>query len=162
MPPDENAFRRIREAALAHRCPFERALLARCAGCSLARPVLMAEREAFGCTSAQASERCHSYRQRLREAARFALRIDGDGPLPFGKEIRLQCGGLIGLDESLGSPDDDLAGGANGQAAPLAGVADADRLLRDALGRYDSLERLPWSRIIRAVVRYQPRPAARR
>jgi hypothetical protein len=159
MPPDENALRRLRDAALANRCPFERALLARCAACSLARPVLVAEREVFGCVSAAASVRCGEYRQRLREAARFALRIDGDSPLPFGKVIRLQCGGLIGLAEAIGTRDADDVGDAPRAAAV---VADADGLLRDALDLHGGLDGLPWSRIIRAVVRYQPRRAARR
>ena len=91
-PPDEDAFRRRREAAIGHACPFERALLARCAACGLARSVLLAEREAIGCQSQAASERCHAYHDELRAASRFALRADASAPWPFSKEIRLQCG----------------------------------------------------------------------
>ncbi len=162
-PPDEHEFRRLRQTAVPQPCAFERALLARCAGCSLARPVLLAERESIGCSSAPAGERCRAYRGLLRESARFALRIDAGGPLPFAKEIRLQCGGLIGLDDSL---REDVHGGAAPASAPAsapaAALADVDALLREALARYGGLEALPYSRIIRAVIRYEPRPRARR
>lgn len=150
-PPDEDAFRQRREAALGNACPFERALLARCAACSRARTVLLAEREAFGCASTIASRRCHAYHAELRAAARFALRIDAAGPWPFAKEIRLQCGGLMGLQQAL-DEDDGLA--ADTRATQ---VADADALLARASQRYGPLAELPYSRIMRAVIRYEPR-----
>lgn len=155
-PPDEDAFRRQRDAALGHACPFERALLARCAACGLARSVLLAEREAIGCQSQAASERCHAYHDALRTASRFALRADASAPWPFSKEIRLQCGGLIGLRQAL-----DEADGA-GSADPAAPVEDADALLQRALARWGSLEALPYSRVIRAVIRHEPRRRAPR
>jgi len=146
-PPDEDAFRLRRQAALEHPCPFERALLARCAACSRARTVLLAEREVIGCDAQAASERCHDFRDRLRAASRFALRADPSAPWPFSKEIRLQCGGLIGLGEALDEG---------------AAVADADALMQRALQRYRDLDALPWSRIIRAVIHHQPRRRAPR
>lgn len=155
-PPDEDAFRRQRSAALGHACPFERALLARCAACGLARSVLLAEREAFGCASTAASERCHAYRGELRTAARFALRIDASGPWPFSKEIRLQCGGLTGLRRALEEDDGSAANDEGGS------VDDADALLRQALQRYGTLQALPYSRIMRAVIRHEPRRRAPR
>ncbi|HLS55290.1 MAG TPA: hypothetical protein VK052_04410 [Zeimonas sp.] len=157
-PPDEAAFRRRRDAAIGHVCPFERALLARCAACSLARSVLVAEREAIGCVSHAASERCGRYRDGLRTAARFALRADPSVPWPFSKEIRLQCGGLIGLRDAL---DEDDGASADGVAEPDP-VADADALLRRALQCHGSLDALPFSRIMRAVIRHEPRRRAPR
>jgi hypothetical protein len=155
-PPDEDAFRRQCDAALGHACPFERALLARCAACGLARSVLLAEREAIGCQSQAASERCHAYHDALRTASRFALRADASAPWPFSKEIRLQCGGLIGLRQAL-----DEADGA-GSADPAAPVDDADAVLQRALQRWGGLEALPYSRVIRAVIRHEPRRRAPR
>jgi len=146
-PPDEDAFRLRRQAALDYPCPFERALLSRCAACSRARTVLLAEREAIGCDAQAASERCHDFRDRLRAASRFALRADPSAPWPFSKEIRLQCGGLIGLSEALDEG---------------ASVPDADALIQQALQRYRGPEALPWSRIIRAVIRHEPRRRAPR
>jgi len=178
-PPDEDAFRRRRDAAIGHACPFERALLARCAACGLARSVLLAEREAIGCQSQAASERCHAYHDQLRAASRFALRADASAPWPFSKEIRLQCGGLIGLRQALDDADDSAAGegdggdvdegrgdggedSAAGSAEPDAPVDDADAVLQRALQRWGSLEALPYSRVIRAVIRHEPRRRAPR
>ncbi|MFO1299982.1 MAG: hypothetical protein U1F17_06280 [Burkholderiaceae bacterium] len=169
-PPDEDAFRRQRDAALGHACPFERALLARCAACGLARSVLLAEREAIGCQSQAASERCHAYHDALRTASRFALRADASAPWPFSKEIRLQCGGLIGLRQALDDADgsgegDDGEGGGGTEAGspdPAAPVEDADALLQRALQRWGGLEALPYSRVIRAVIRHEPRRRAPR
>jgi len=166
-PPDEDAFRRRREAVLDHACPFERALLARCADCSLAKRVLLAEREAIGCTQAAASERCHAYHEALRDAARFALRVEPGAPWPFSRQIRLQCGGLLGLRASLQAADDgtDDAGDADdaGDSADIACASiDAGALLQQALQHYGGVEALPYSRIMRAVVRYAPRRRAPR
>lgn len=179
-PPDEDAFRRRREAMLGLPCPFERALLARCSDCSLARPVLMAEREAIGCTHAPANERCHAYHGALRAAARFALRAEPDVPWPFSKEIRLQCGGLLGLREALDTGDDRLdedgdvirddRGGSvddrssadDRDSVDAPASIDADALLQHALQRYGSVDALPFSHIMRAVIRHVPRRRAPR
>ena len=175
-PPDEDAFRLRRQAALDHFCPFERALLARCVACSRARTVLLAEREAIGCDAQAASERCEGYRDRLRTASRFALRADPSAPWPFSKEIRLQCGGLIGLSEALDADADadadaDIDADVDADAVAAAAVADVvqgpsvadvDALVQRALQRYREFDALPWSRIIRAVTRYVPRRRAPR
>jgi len=151
MPPDEDAFRSLRAELVAFPCPFERALLSRCAACARARSTLLAERETIGCTSANASERCRAYRATLREKALFALRVDAGSAWPFGKEIRLQCGGLLGLRHAL-TPDQD-------QEPP---VEDADALLCAALDRFGALDALPYSVIMRSVTGYSPRRRGRR
>ncbi|GMV03381.1 MAG: hypothetical protein AMXMBFR52_30360 [Burkholderiales bacterium] len=172
-PPDEDAFRLRRESALGHRCPFERALLARCAACRRARPILLAEREAIGCDARAASARCTAYLDRLRVASRFALRADPSVPWTFSKEIRAQCGGLIGLHEAIDGDERADAGASTGSDTVDAdastgsdtvdaGLADADALMQRALQRYRALDEMPWSRIIRAVIRHEPRRRAPR
>lgn len=146
-PPDEDAFRLRRRAVLDFACPFERALLAQCVACSRAHTALLAEREAIGCDARAASERCHAFRDRLRTASRFALRADPSAPWPFSKEIRAQCGGLNGLGEALGEN---------------AAVADVDALMQRALQRHHDFDGLAWPRIIRAVIRREPRRRAPR
>lgn len=139
---NEDAYRDARESAAAIKCPFERALLSRCSDCSLARRLLLAEREAISCTDGAASAKCGAFYAALREAARFALRVEVGEAWPFGKEIRAQCGGVLGLKAVLSD---------GGESTDIHG------LLADGIARFGSVEQLPYSEIMRGVVRYEPR-----
>lgn len=143
---NEEAYRRARQSTILLACPFERALLSRCVGCGLARKLLLAEREAITCTEAQANGRCREFYQALHDNARFALRLSPDEPWPFGKEIRAQCGGLLELLAVLE------------QAAETPDVA---TLVADATARFGGIADLPFSRLMRGVVHYQPRRRGR-
>jgi hypothetical protein len=138
---NEEAYRDARRSVITLACPFERALLSRCVNCGKARRILLAEREAIACTEASACERCAAYHRALHENARFALHMDPDQPWPFGKEIRAQCGGVLGLRTALGE----------------SGEADVAALLDAALARYGAIERLPYSELMRAVTHYEAR-----
>lgn len=144
---NEDAYRREREALVEAPCVFERALAARCASCSRARWVAIAEREAAACTDPAARARCAEFHAALHQHALFALRIQAGGPWPFGKEIRAQCGGLRGLAAALGEPDE--------------AVANVAATLSAALARFATAEMFPYSEIMRGVVHFQPRPRAR-
>lgn len=126
-------------------CVFSKALLARCVQCATARRLNIAEREAIACTSADAHHQCQSYLDALRQRALFALRITQlDEPLPHGKEIKLQCGGLHGLHDAQQA----LEGGA---------VNDVHALLNGTLAQPAALEQLPWQSIIKTIVHYVAR-----
>lgn len=140
---NEEAYRQARDAAIALPCPFERALLARCAGCYKSRRLLLAEREAISCTEEVANELCRAFHHALHENARFALHMDPHVPWPFGKEIRAQCGGALGLRTALGHPED--------------AAADIAQLVDEALARWGEVARFPYSELMRAVVHYEPR-----
>ncbi|NWG88064.1 MAG: hypothetical protein HXY26_11250 [Hydrogenophilaceae bacterium] len=139
---NEDAYRDARESTIAIKCPFERALLAKCSNCLLARRLLLAEREAISCTDEAASAECKAFHAALHANARFALHIAPDAPWPFGKEIRAQCGGVLGLKAVLDDGSD---------------MADIHGLLTDGIARFGGIEQLPYSEIMRAVVHYQPR-----
>ena len=140
---NEEAYKRARDSAIALPCPFERALLSRCADCHKSRKLLLAEREAITCTEAPAKETCKAFHRALRENARFALHIEAHQPWPFGKEIRAQCGGALGLRAALNRPE--------AECADIALLVDA------AVARYGEIARFPYSEIMRAVVHYEPR-----
>lgn len=134
--------------------------------CRNARTTLLVEREAIDCESAPAAVRCAEFRATLRTNARFALRVPAEAPWPFGKEIRAQCGGVLGLREALEAASDGGAGeaedGGAGHPGARAPAPDVDLLLDRALERYGAIAALPYSEIMRAVVRYEPRPRSRR
>jgi hypothetical protein len=142
---NEEAYQQAREAVIEHPCPFERALLKGCVHCHLARKRLLAERELMTCMEANASTRCRHFLEAVHHNARFALHMDANQPWPFGKEIRAQCGGVLGLIDALETAETDVAA-----------------LLTIALADSKALEALPWSAIMRSVVHYEPRPRNRK
>lgn len=140
---NEEAYKAARDSAIALPCPFERALLSRCAECHLARKLLLAEREAISCTQSTANGNCREVHRALHVNARFALHIGAEQPWPFGKEIRAQCGGMLGLRAALDGED--------------TRPPDIGQLVERALQAYGSIEAFPYSRIMRDVAHYQPR-----
>lgn len=144
---NEEAYKQARDAAIAHPCPFERALLSRCVACFKCKRLLLAEREAITCSEEAANKLCKAFHQALHDNARFALHMDPQQPWPFGKEIRAQCGGILGLAGALRSPGDQAPGEA----------LDVALLTAEAVARYGGPEHFPYSQIMRAVVHYEPR-----
>jgi hypothetical protein len=140
---NEDAYREARQSAIGLACPFERALLSRCVVCFKSHRLLLAEREAISCTEQQASELCQRFHSELHHNARFALHTEPDQPWPFGKEIRAQCGGGLGLAEVLDKPA--------GQPADIALLVD------EAIERFGDVGNFPYSEIMRAVVHFEPR-----
>lgn len=146
MDIDESAYRDARKSVNPHPCAFEKALLARCCQCSLAQRMNIAEREAVGCTDSALRETCLALRGHLRQNSAFALKLQHtSGPLPHAKELKIQCGGLRGLQKVLSG------------SAEVENVNDVGALARLALERYLTLEQLPYSAIIQAVAAYEAR-----
>jgi hypothetical protein len=165
---NEDAYRQARKAYIEHNCPFERALLSRCVGCSRSRKLNLAEREAIACGDPAVREHCIAFHDALHDNAQFALKISlmgnrphptpppqaGEGanatpqpinaPWPFGKEIRAQCGGVRGLSVALGGAGDEFTNTAE--------------VVLQGLQRFGGCDQFPYSEIMRAVVHYEPRP----
>ncbi len=141
---DELAFRQRLAGLEGRACPFAKSILTRCAGCSMSEKRNIAERELVACTNGEAYERCISLRDLLRNNFSFALgKLHIDGPLPHAKEMRMQCGGLKGLQYVFDGSDE---------------VRDITLLLTDALQKYGDLTDFPYSEIVRlANTLYKPR-----
>ena len=137
---NEEAYQQARHAAVARPCPFERALLSHCVSCMHARKLLLAEREAISCSHETANRACHALHEALHHNARFALHMGADQPWPFGKEIRAQCGGVLGLKTVLDHDGIDVA-----------------ILVGEGIRRYGGIDRFPYSEIMRNVAHYEPR-----
>ena len=140
---NEDAYKLARKAYIEHSCPFERALLSRCVNCSRSRKLNLAEREAIACGDAAVREHCLTFYRALHDNAQFALKINPDAPWPFGKEIRAQCGGVLGLAEAVDAVSD-----------TPTDIADTVLLAQTRFGSNDAF---PYSEIMRAVVHYEPR-----
>ena len=122
-------------------CVFARALLAHPAVCELVERRSAGERDVLECPSPVARTNCATLAGLLHERARFALRLPRPGtPLIHALALRLHCGGIAGLQRSLG-----------------AERADVHRLVGAAHERHGSLTALPWDEIVETVVRWEPR-----
>jgi len=121
-------------------CPFEKAILTRCVTCTISEKHLLAERETINCRNLPDWRNCIELRKILQTRATFSLKlVKYPGEIPHGKEIKIQCGGLQGLQQII-MGDIQLI-----NVAPL---------IHDALARYGNLESFPYTEIARAVVHY--------
>ena len=152
---DESAFRRARDAVARHPCVFEKAILARCCACSLAERQNIAEREALACGAPEAREQCAALRALLRQKSAFALKLTHvDAPLPHAQEMKVECGGLHGVQQAA-APASVEALASAAQGLPL--VADVRSLVQVSAEKFGGLENLPYSVIVQAIVAHRIR-----
>jgi len=135
---DETAFRQKLSGMIERPCTFEKAILARCVECKRSERIQIAEREAVACQNQASLSRCTSLHGHLRHGFAFALKnVREDAALSHAQEMRVQCGGLLGLQHVF-----------NGNAE----VGNADALLESVLQRWGELAALPYSEVVHAAV----------
>ena len=144
---DQDAFRQTYQQVNERYCAYEKAILTHQCNCSQARKLNIAEREATHCANDNAQVLCIQYLDALKKQARFALKLTtSTGVLPHGKAIKIQVGGLRGLQQVLHS-----------ELEPTAPIKDVSALIADAISTYAEIENLPFSRIMQQVAAYQGR-----
>jgi hypothetical protein len=137
---DEAAYRQTRQQASSLPCVFQGALQARCASCDLVAKRSLAEREVLACTLPTAHINCETLSSLFHERATFPLRLHPRAPLTHATELRLQSGGLLGLQQVL-----------------AAAKADVHQMVQQAQVTYGSLTQLPWDQIVESIKSWQPR-----
>ncbi len=149
---DEDLYRQTYHQVNQRRCVFEKSILSRRSACNRARRFRLADREGVSCISPADHERCRLFLDYLRQQARFALGLTGiEGQLPFNKEIKVQTGGLLGLQQMLDDAEQ-----------PAEQVRDVNELVREALARYERLEDIPFQRLMPSIVSFRPRDPRKR
>lgn len=140
---DEGAFRQELQATVALACPFGKAILARCCACELAQQRAIAERETVHCAQQAQREQCHALHGWLQRNSMFALRrIDPAQPLTHAQHMKIQCGGLHGLQREFDEAEE---------------VRDVAALVAAACQRFGSLEQWPSARIVQAIAAFRLR-----
>ncbi len=148
---DEEEFRKTFSQVVTTPCPFEKAIFQRVCACPQAAKTNIAEREVVNCRSAEAQENCVTFLHNLRRRANFALGLTRTpGALPHAKAIKIQCGGLLGLQQALDPFVEE------------ARVADVHALVTRALKRFESMSEVPYDTIVRFVNQYRGRSLSRR
>lgn len=133
---DEAAYRQIFSEVIERPCSFEKAVLSRCVTCNRSGRIQIAEREAVTCQAASSLSRCTSMHDNLRHSFSFALgKVHDEAPLPHAQEMRVQCGGLKGLQYVL-----------NGNAD----VENVDALMESVLQKWNDSTEIPYSEVVHA------------
>lgn len=141
---DEPAHHLSRRTINPSPCVFERAILAGCAQCELSRRHALAEREVVACFLEVARINCTTLESLFWERATFALRLPRPGvPIAHAKAMRLQCGGLRGLQTAVAAP-----------------MTDIHAMVQRAQLNDASLLELPWVEIVASIAAWQPRRRA--
>ena len=142
---EEDEFRKTYRNLIEFPCPFEKAILGNHCQCQNSKRVHLAERHAAGCNSENAQIHCLQLLAVLRDKARFSLRLSSvTGILPHGKEMKVQVGGLRGIQVAVDDPEQDLSN--------IFG------LLVKALHKFGSLENLPFQTIVQSIAKFEGRP----
>lgn len=106
---DEEQYRETYQQINTLPCVFERAILHRCGTCESAQRLNIAEREAVKCLSENSHKDCKEFLEIVHEKSTFAIGLPNPGEkLPFGKEIKIQCGSIAGLKNALDKNGEDL------------------------------------------------------
>ncbi len=144
---DEHEYREIYYSLNSNRCVFEKALLTRRFGCSQVARINIGEREAAGCSNMNALDTCTRLLDQMHSNANFALGMTHvNGPLPHAREMKVQCGGLLGLESVIYEtehPD---------------GTMDIFGLIAKAIHIYEQLDQLPYSLLVKHIVHFEGRP----
>lgn len=149
---EEDEYRSTYHEINEQRCIFEKSINSRRSTCEHGRRFNLADREGVACSSEVGNERCRLFLDLMRKNASFALQqLHIDGPLPHAKEVKVQTGGLLGLQGAL-YPEKTGAERVDNIAA----------ILRDALDRYGDFDQLPYSELVKSIVRFEGRNKRRR
>lgn len=149
---DENEYRDLYHSVNQLRCCFEKAMLTRRFGCSRLVKINIADREAAACSDAEAQSECKALLGILRNKAAFALKTAGTHhALPHAKEIKAQCGGILGLSYVLHTEDE-----------PPAGVKDIYACIQDAKKTFGTLEQIPYPEIVKVITHFEGRKKRKR
>ena len=147
---DEQQYKNTYDYINPQRCVFEKAINSRVCNCSKAQRFNLADREGVACTSKNGLEHCSKYLSKLREKAVFVIRrVKVSQALGHGQEIKIQNGGLIGLQSQLGSYTDKT-------------VADIHTLIYKAEGKFEGLGNFPFSELMQVIAAYKIRDRRRK
>ena len=145
---EEDQYRKTYNSFNELRCVYEKAINSRRCTCSASHRFNLADREGVSCQSQQAAQRCKNILELMRKNAGFALKLpETDGsPLPHAKEIKVQVGGLLGIQTLVFSEKENAEK-----------VDDIDLILRTALEQYGDFPSLPFTEIVKSITTFKGR-----
>lgn len=147
---EEDEYKSTYNELASVRCVFEKALTNNHAKCHLSRHFYLADREGYACKAAESSIDCAELLEKLRKKSLFVFKLRNiAGSLPHNMELRVQAGGIIGLQKSVDMQGENKHG--------TAAVENINGVLSRAVEKFGSLENFPFSEIIQSVKQFQSR-----
>lgn len=144
---EENEYRQTYYELNSNPCIFEKVVLSGRGACVQCRRLSIAEREGVACLSPPRTVLCADLLKQLRYKAIFALKLTQlRGPLPHTKEMKVQGGGLLGLQAVL-FPN----------LRDVKQVGNIEGLVTQALTTFGEFEQLPYQEIVKFISHYQVR-----
>ena len=144
---EENEFKSLYKEINQLPCVYQKAILSSRCACPHAQKLNIAEREAVACEFAEARIQCQLLYDAFIEKARFALHKLGDSPLTHAESIKVQVGGIEGLQEIL---NDETT------------VPQVGNLTMKVFMEYPELQGLPVETIVRSIVHCEVRRKRRK
>ena len=147
---DEQEYKKTYSEINNIRCVFEKALCSLGCSCSRSQQFRLADRIGYGCASPAAQQQCAIFIEHLRKQTRFVFKLNEiTGPLPHNKEIRVQNGGMLGLQKLV-----------DGNSAHKK-VEDIYALIQVVVKEYGDINKLPYDLLMQSVMAYKARPKRR-
>lgn len=147
---DEDNYREAYERINTAPCVFEKGILSLKCKCTFQHMFRLADRHGVGCTDALMQQHCRVFLDHLRKQTAFLFKIDIEGPLPHNKEIKVQNGGMLGMQQLLMDE------------ASSETVNDISALMKKSIEQFGSIEQVPYNLVMPSVSRYQTRPKRKR
>ena len=104
-------------------------------------PPFLKDREAF-------EKKCAEFLDTMRQNARFVLKVVTiDGPMPHNKELKVQAGGCLALQNVLSD-----------ETPKATQCHNIYATLKQALIQFGHIDDLPYNQLIKGIITFQPRP----
>ena len=139
---DEKHYRKTYSSINPQRCVFEKAINSRVCDCNKSQRFNLADREGVACSSKASLNRCALLLTHLHSNARFVLQRLEVTELGHTQEIKIQNGGLLGLQKEFCSEEK---------------VENIDAVITSAENKFNSIEEFPYSKIMQVISAYRIR-----
>jgi len=147
---DEDSYREAYERINAAPCVFEKGILSLKCKCAYQHMFRLADRHGVGCTDTLMQHNCKAFLDHLRKQTQFVFKINIDGPLPHNKEMKVQIGGMLGVQKLLLNK------------AEKDTVEDVSGLMQSSIELYGDIKQIPYNLIMPSVTNFQTRPKRKR
>jgi len=157
---NEDQYRKTYHEVNRQRCVFEKLILLHYGNCQYAEKLLLAEREAMACQSSQAQMQCQLLLNEIRQKSRFSLHITKmDEPLPHAQEIKVQAGGIFGIQQALREEntadttdlsDDNLRFDENNKR-PISNIF---QVVEHGMEKFGDITAFPYSEIVKSILHF--------